>query len=176
MTSKKVNVDALKDIWHGKTTVAAPVKPVDITQPTGQELTRKVGDNTAVLKAGISQKEVLAVKFKNRKTVIIESPYASEDPSKLAQHIMYAKLCLKDSLSRGEAPMVSHLLYNLVINDRQVSEHDAALLSHLSWLAHADLVAVYSDYGVSPGMQASINQANIKAKKVEYRLLGKVVG
>ncbi len=40
---------------------------------------------------------------------IIESPYAGDIQGNLA----YAKRCVLDSLSRGEAPIASHLLFTL---------------------------------------------------------------
>jgi len=39
--------------------------------------------------------------------VIIESPYAGD----IEVNLKYAKLCILDSLKRGEAPLASHLLY-----------------------------------------------------------------
>lgn len=38
--------------------------------------------------------------------VILESPYAGD----VEKNIEYARLCLKDSLLRGESPIASHLL------------------------------------------------------------------
>lgn len=39
--------------------------------------------------------------------VIIESPYAGD----VELNAQYARECLRDSLTRGEAPIASHLLY-----------------------------------------------------------------
>ena len=39
--------------------------------------------------------------------VIIESPYAGD----IEKNVEYARACVRDSLSRGEAPIASHLLY-----------------------------------------------------------------
>ena len=39
--------------------------------------------------------------------VILESPYAGD----VAANVKYARRCVRDSLSRGEAPIASHLLY-----------------------------------------------------------------
>jgi hypothetical protein len=41
------------------------------------------------------------------KLVILESPYAGD----VAANTAYARACVRDSLSRGEAPLASHLLY-----------------------------------------------------------------
>lgn len=39
--------------------------------------------------------------------VILESPYAGN----IEKNVAYARACVRDSLSRGEAPIASHLLY-----------------------------------------------------------------
>ena len=41
------------------------------------------------------------------KLVYLESPYAGD----VNKNIKYARLCMKDSLDRGEYPFTSHLLY-----------------------------------------------------------------
>lgn len=41
------------------------------------------------------------------KRVILESPYAGD----VERNLTYARECVRDSLSRGEAPIASHLLY-----------------------------------------------------------------
>ena len=45
--------------------------------------------------------------------VILESPYAGD----VERNIEYAKLCMKHSLTMGEAPLLSHLLYTQVLDD-----------------------------------------------------------
>ena len=41
--------------------------------------------------------------------VIIESPYAGD----IEANVVSARACVRDSLSRGEAPIASHLLYRV---------------------------------------------------------------
>ena len=41
------------------------------------------------------------------KLVYLESPYAGD----IEKNIKYARLCMKDSIDRGEYPFASHLLY-----------------------------------------------------------------
>ena len=43
--------------------------------------------------------------------VLIESPLASPTVEGLVKNKKYARACLRDSLSKGEAPYASHLLY-----------------------------------------------------------------
>jgi hypothetical protein len=50
------------------------------------------------------------------KRIILESPFAefisqNNEKRTVKENIEYARLCVRDSLSRGEAPIASHLLY-----------------------------------------------------------------
>ena len=52
--------------------------------------------------------------------VILESPFAGD----IERNIKYARLCVRDSLLRGESPIASHLLYTQegILNDEIESE------------------------------------------------------
>ena len=172
--SRKVEVDNLAGIWknsskvgpEGTKVVAAPAVP-------GRQGNM---DNTIVMKALPDKYTVLTNLYHHRKLVMIETPYSTEDPAQTQRLSQYTKLCLQDSISRGEAPFAGHVFYSTMLHDRVAVEHDLGLLSHLSWVTVSELIAVYGDYGISPGMQAAINLASTKNKKVEYRTLGKVAG
>ena len=82
------------------------------------------------------------------KRVILESPYAGQ----ITRNLHYAKLALKDSLLRGEAPLVSHLLYTQVLQDEVPAERERGISAGLAWLRQAEEVVFYVDYGMSPGM------------------------
>ena len=170
--SRKVKVDDIERVWNTKTSRGGPVKDLDFPKKPGMQGS---GDNTRLLKVA-PEKSVLTNVNHQRKLVIVESPYSSEDPTMIARHVWYAKQCLLDSLHRGEAAFAGQLLYPQVLDDRVALDHDIGYSAHLSWLVAAELVAIYADYGISPGMQAAINTAKIKMIRVEYRLLGKVVG
>ena len=43
--------------------------------------------------------------------VILESPYAADTPEGMQSSIDYARMCLRDSLLRGESPIASQLFY-----------------------------------------------------------------
>jgi hypothetical protein len=109
-----------------------------------------------------------------RKLAVIECPFGTEDTSMRDQYERYAKKCIQDSLKRGEAPFAGQLLYSNLLNDRVQSEKDIILVSHLSWIAVADVIAIYTDMGLSASMQMAINVAMIKNKRLEYRSIGKV--
>jgi len=100
--------------------------------------------------------------------VIIESPYAGDIPKNLA----YARECLKDSLNRCEAPIASHLLYTQVLDDSTPAERARGMEAGFEWGRHAQLVAVYTDYGISKGMQEGILRATDNGTPIVYRTLG----
>lgn len=171
MTSKKIKPADIPQ-WQGKQERGGKPTPVEFDkQPNVQDPKLKTNYITYS-----KPTEVLTVKAGKRKKVVIETPYSSEDVTMIQRHLKYAKLCLEDSLNRGEAPLMGHILYSAVLNDRVAVSHDIGFISHLSWIDVCDLLVVYTDYGISPAMQAAINQAKLKSRLTEYRMLGKVVG
>ena len=99
--------------------------------------------------------------------VCVESPYAGN----VAFNVEYAKLAMKDSLSRGEAPFLSHLLYTQVLDDTKPDERGWGISAGLEFQNVADLVAVYVDLGISRGMEIAIDAASIKGLPIEFRHL-----
>lgn len=102
--------------------------------------------------------------------VILESPYSGDVDANVA----YARRCLHDCLARGEAPIASHLLFTQpgVLDDTVPGERAAGIAAGLAWVKVADATVVYTDRGVSPGMQYGIAEATMAGKPVEYRTLG----
>lgn len=106
------------------------------------------------------------------KLVIIESPYRGDNYEHLQENIKYARACVMDSLMRhDESPIASHLLFTQegMLDDRSPTDRLRGLLAGQAWLIAADLVAVYTDRGISSGMQKSINLAGRLMTEVEYR-------
>lgn len=91
------------------------------------------------------------------KRVILESPYAGD----VERNINYARLCVKDSLNRGEAPIASHLLYTQegILDDTIEHERMQGINAGLKWKEVADLQVFYIDYGISKGMQYGMDYA-----------------
>lgn len=108
------------------------------------------------------------------KLVVIESPFAATTMEQAARHIAYARAALRDSLLRGEAPFASHLLYTQpgVLDDGDREERRIGIIAGLEWGEWADLVAVYEDLGISPGMEHGIAAAHRRGMHVESRRLG----
>jgi hypothetical protein len=89
------------------------------------------------------------------KRVYIASPFRGANVEETRQNIVYARLCMLDSLERGEAPYLSHLLYTQVWSERQ-GLRERGLAAGDAWRVAAELVAAYQDLGVTPGMQRAI--------------------
>lgn len=101
--------------------------------------------------------------------VILESPYAGD----IETNLQYARACVKDALHRGEAPIASHLLYTQegILDDHDPRERQLGIQAGLAWLAVAQRSVVYTDRGISPGMQQWIEAALRAGIPVEYRTL-----
>jgi len=99
------------------------------------------------------------------KIVILESPYAGD----VHRNALYARECMLDSLKRNEAPMVSHLLYTQCLNDLIPDERERGINAGLTWGKVAEKTIVYTDYGISKGMQYGIDNAIENGREVEYR-------
>ncbi len=103
------------------------------------------------------------------KLVIIESPYAGDTEA----NTEYARRCVRHSLSRGEAPIASHLLYTQpgILRDEIQDERQWGIDAGLAWRRVAELTAVYTDLGMSKGMRYGIVAAQKKGLRVEFRTL-----
>ncbi|MBX9760663.1 MAG: hypothetical protein K2Y29_17925 [Beijerinckiaceae bacterium] len=102
--------------------------------------------------------------------VILESPFAGE----VARNIAYGRLCVRDSLLRGEAPIASHLLYTQpgILDDDVPEERRFGIEAGLAWRVIAEASVVYTDFGISPGMLYGIRMARASNRRVDYRALG----
>ena len=101
------------------------------------------------------------------KRVIIESPYAGD----VKRNIKYAKMCMKDSLMRGEAPLASHLLYTRkgILDDTIPEERKLGIDAGFAWLEQAELHVFYIDYGYSKGMLLGKEFAEMRNIPIEER-------
>lgn len=101
--------------------------------------------------------------------VILESPYAGD----IERNVAYARACVRDSLSRGEAPIASHLLYTQpgILRDEVPAERQWGIDAGLAWRKVAERSVVYTDLGITMGMRYGIEAAERVGVKVEYRKL-----
>jgi len=107
------------------------------------------------------------------KRVIIESPFKGDEKRSEEQNVKYARACAHDCISRGEAPFASHLFYTQegILNDLIPEERMMGIHAGQAWGACADLIAVYTDYGISKGMSYSIEKYKERGIPIEYRTL-----
>jgi hypothetical protein len=103
------------------------------------------------------------------KLVVVESPYAGD----VTRNLEYARAAMADCLARGEAPFASHALYTQigVLDDTKPEERKLGITAGFAWGRHAELVVVYEDLGVTPGMKAGIERAEAMGQPVERRSL-----
>lgn len=102
--------------------------------------------------------------------VILESPFAGD----IETNIAYARCATKDSIHRGEAPMVSHLLFTQpgILKDGVPAERSLGIEAGLAWGVVAEKTVVYADLGISSGMKMGIERAEREGRSVEIRYLG----
>lgn len=119
--------------------------------------------------------------------VIIESPFAAPKgtpveiaPSIVARHLRFLRACARDCLARGEAPFASHAFYTQpgVLDDRSVAEREHGIKAGFAWREMAEATVVYTNLGVSTGMQYGIVHATVDMREpfrsahvVEFREL-----
>ena len=101
--------------------------------------------------------------------VILESPYAGN----VEENIKYARQCVRHSLSLGEAPIASHLLYTQkgILNDDIPSERKWGIDAGLVWKEVAEKHVFYCDKGISKGMEYAFEQAKKNNIPYEFRTI-----
>ncbi len=105
------------------------------------------------------------------KRVIIESPFRGENEYQRERNEKYARECMKDSIRRGEAPFLSHLLYTQVLDEKIPHERSTGISLGLVWGSAADCTVVYTDNGITEGMEIGIQHAKELGRPIEYRIL-----
>ena len=103
------------------------------------------------------------------KLVYLESPYAGD----VDKNIKYARLCVKDSLDRGEYPFASHLLYTQenILDDSDPVERTLGIVSGFAFAKLCSKTVVYADLGISNGMMLGIEDAIKNKRTIEVRYL-----
>lgn len=101
--------------------------------------------------------------------VIVESPYAGD----VDKNVAYARRALADCLSRGEAPIASHLLLTQpgVLDDDQPDQRALGIAAGLAWSRAAHRAVFYVDLGWSSGMRAALEYHRRNGTLVEYRTI-----
>ena len=80
---------------------------------------------------------------------------------------------MADCLRRGEAPYASHLLYTQpgVLDDDDPGERMLGIDAGFAWREVTEATVVYTDLGITPGMQLGIGHAggigSVEIRKLE---------
>jgi hypothetical protein len=112
---------------------------------------------------------MLPAKANAMRKVILESPFAGD----IERNVRYGRQCLHDCLLRGEAPLASHLLYTQpeVLEDSIPEQRALGIAAGLAWVTVAEASVVYTDLGISRGMELGIERARAANIPVEFRTL-----
>lgn len=140
--------------------LAAPYGRLGTPSTVGRDLYRDFADGFRTVEERAPHRPSIPV-------VIIESRYAGN----VERNTAYARLAMADSLSRGEAPFASHLLYTQigVLDDSDPVERKRGMEVGWEFMRDADLVAVYVDLGISEGMKQGIAEAERRGLEVVFR-------
>jgi hypothetical protein len=105
----------------------------------------------------------------SRPIVVIESPYAGD----IEKNVAYARAAMRDCLLRGEAPYASHLLYTQpgVLKDEVPEDRTLGIEAGFEFRRIAEKTVVYTDLGMSKGMEWGIKDATERGTPVEFRTL-----
>jgi hypothetical protein len=92
--------------------------------------------------------------------VIIESPYAGANPVAFRRNIAYLHAAIQDCLARGEVPYASHGFFPGALDDNNPEQRkqgiEAGFKMAEALLAHGAFRALYTDRGISRGMNEGI--------------------
>lgn len=103
--------------------------------------------------------------------VVLESPLGAPTRDEIESNKAYARACMRDSLSRGEAPFASHLLYDQpgVLDDTVLEDRSRGIYAGFAWGDVAERCVVYTDRGISAGMRLGIARWEALGLAVEHR-------
>lgn len=101
--------------------------------------------------------------------VIIESPYAGN----VDLNLKYLRACMHECITNDEAPYASHALYTQpgVLDDLIPVQRELGIVAGFAWRGVSDLTVVYTDLGITKGMQYGIDDAIRKGRPVVHRRL-----
>lgn len=101
--------------------------------------------------------------------VVVESPYAGD----IDRNMTYLRACFADCLRRHEAPIASHKLYTDIpeCQDDVPERRSFGIEAGFAWGVLADKIVIYTDFGISGGMQRAIEYYAKANVEIEYRQL-----
>ncbi len=106
----------------------------------------------------------------SRTLVNLESPYAGD----IERNTLYARFCMRDSIvNHNESPFASHLLYTQphILNDHIPEERSLGIETGLEFTRMTEKTVIYTDLGITKGMEQAIESAERNGVEVERRKL-----
>jgi len=105
--------------------------------------------------------------------VVIESPFAAPTEDGIQENVTYARMCMKDCLNRGEAPIASHLVYTQpgILRDEVPEDRKLGIEAGFVWGKCAEKVVFYIDRGWSRGMKTALKFWKEQGIETEIRSL-----
>lgn len=105
-----------------------------------------------------------------RTLVNLESPYAGD----IERNTLYARFCMRDSIvNHGESPFASHLLYTQphILREHLPEERALGIETGLEFTRATEKTVVYTDLGITKGMEQAIKAAEDNGIELEMRKL-----
>lgn len=108
-----------------------------------------------------------------RELVIVESPLSGATDEEVALNLRFARACALLLVRAGYAPFASHLLYTQFLSDSDPNDRRAGIECGLSWAGHEAVrkTFVFTDLGITDGMQQGIHHASRHGREVIFRKL-----
>lgn len=106
--------------------------------------------------------------------VVLESRFSASDTKGLVLNKKFTLACMRDCFLKGEAPYASHVIYAHphFLDDFVATERALGMHAGFLWGDLAVKTIVYTDLGISTGMQMGIEHAKKVNRPIEYRELG----
>lgn len=101
--------------------------------------------------------------------VVIESPYAASQSGTVEQHVRYLDDCVLWCVRNGYSPYASHALVTRVYSDLVDEEREAGIQAGYAFHDAVGLVMVFTDLGISPGMQRAIDRCRERGTQLVFQ-------
>lgn len=105
--------------------------------------------------------------------VVLESRFSADNIESLVRNKKFTLACMRDCFLKGEAPYASHVIYaqTHILDDFISEERALGMHAGFLWGDLALKTVVYTDLGVSLGMEMGIERAKKQGREIEYRKL-----
>jgi hypothetical protein len=101
--------------------------------------------------------------------VIIESPFRGATLRLARRNVNYAIEAIRDSINRGEAPFLSHMVYPGALDDSIPIERELGIQLGYAWWPVVEAICFYTDHGWSHGMLDAKMLARQRGLNIEER-------